>query len=126
MIYNGVSRNPNFIHATPWGPKPFKAIGRKPVWGGRWTIRKHKWPERRGSWSAHSSGRGHYFSRTFVTWHEAVEHATKVSNTFADPTPDNFERLVRELYPQRSDDGVIGTVKRFARFQKPATKRGTP
>ena len=67
-------------------PPQFKAVGKKPVRGGRWSVRK----KLDGKWRAWTIGRAKRHSRTFYTFDAAIRWATFVSNYYREMKPLNL------------------------------------
>ncbi|WNO27775.1 hypothetical protein SEA_HUWBERT_23 [Microbacterium phage Huwbert] len=64
-------------------PPQFKSVGKAPVRGGRWSVRK----KINGQWRAWTIGQAKRHSRTFYTFESAVHWATFVSDYYRQMKP---------------------------------------
>jgi len=108
-----------YVRANDFGPLPFKAAGKPPVTGGRWSVRRLRGRGRERQWRAWTKGSAASFNRFFATQAEAIAHATTIAQMFTDPTPARVSATLRRLYPKLTDMQVAQKVVRFAKFPKP-------
>lgn len=67
-------------------PPQFKAVGKPPVRGGRWSVRQ----KLDGQWRAWTHGQAKRHSRTFYTFEAAIHWAVLVSNYYKDMKPSDI------------------------------------
>lgn len=99
-----------FIHETPFGPLAFKPVGKKPVKGGRWKVRRGYGVK---PWRAWCNGAALRFNRSFETHQEAIEHAAAIAQMFAEPTRERVEATLRRYMPHWSDEAIERNVQRY-------------
>ena len=81
-------RTERFIYSDKWsgGMAPFRApmgVMRHPVKGGRWKIRKMRFPNSQGKfWMARCEGKARRWTRSFHTQAEAVRWAHFVAEVY--------------------------------------------
>jgi hypothetical protein len=113
---------PGGYHGGPLFPPTFRAAGKPPVKGGRWSVRKVDWDSVR-PWRAWTRGKGQRFSRRFETFEQAINHATMVAQMFADPTSERVVATIRTIYPRITEERLAINVDRYAKFPKPQKLR---
>lgn len=97
---------------------PFRPVGKKPVRGGRWKVRKFRFGNPQSRWRAWSDGSASVFNRRFATHSEAVGWATRVAAAIEVGTPDSLLPIIREHRPRADWYRVDELIQRFARKTK--------
>ncbi|MEG2887200.1 MAG: hypothetical protein RR853_08755, partial [Aurantimicrobium sp.] len=80
-------------------PPQFKPAGKKPVKGGRWSVRK----QLDGRWRAWSNGAAKRYNHTFYTHMVAVRWAQTVAQVYNKPGVDVFHYRVTEYLKNHYD-----------------------
>lgn len=106
----------SYTYQNSWGAPPFKSVGKPPVKGGRWKIRRGR--GLKNPWRAWSVGKSSSFSRSFKTQQEAIDHATLVAGMFANPTPANVRTTIEKTMPWITPMAVAARVVRYAKYPK--------
>jgi len=97
----------------PYGPLDFKAAGKPPVKGGRWSVRRVNFGPR--PWRAWTRGRAHIFNRSFESHAEAVSYAVRIASMYADPTPENIRATLLKVRPNATEERIEALTARISR-----------
>ena len=73
----------------------FKSARRKPVKGGRWSVRRNPSERVAKPWRAWTKGEASRWSRSFATHGEAMAWATHVARTYAEGDKAGADMLLR-------------------------------
>lgn len=106
-------RNDRFIHSDKWsgGMAPFRApmgVMRHPVKGGRWKIRKMRFPTSQGKfWMAKTEGKARRWTRSFHTQAEAVSWATFIAQVYRSYERETADAIILEYRRIRASANYI-------------------